>query len=82
MPQNLPGLISSIFYPILGKRIHGPMGKTIDVLAIVATIFGVATSLGLGALQISSGVNYLFDIPNNIINQIIIIIYRFRFCWH
>lgn len=73
--KNLPGLISSIFYPILGERIHGPIGKTIDVFAIIATIFGIATSLGLGALQISSGVNYLFDIPNNITNQTIIIIF-------
>jgi glycine betaine transporter len=72
--KNLPGLISSIFYPILGDRIHGPIGKTIDVFAVIATIFGIATSLGLGALQITSGVNYLFDIPNNITNQIIIII--------
>jgi glycine betaine transporter len=72
--KNLPGLISSIFYPILGDRIHGPIGKTIDVFAVIATIFGIATSLGLGALQITSGVNYLFDMPNNITNQIIIII--------
>ncbi|MDQ0862157.1 BCCT family transporter [Bacillus sp. V2I10] len=72
--KNLPGLISSIFSPILGDRIYGPIGKTIDVLAIVATIFGIATSLGLGALQITSGINFLFDIPNNFTNQIIIII--------
>jgi choline-glycine betaine transporter len=45
--KNLLGLISSIFYPILGDRIHGPIGKAIDVLAVLTTIFGVATSLGL-----------------------------------
>jgi glycine betaine transporter len=71
--RKLPGLISSVFYPILGDRIRGPIGKTIDILAIIATVFGIATSLGLGALQIIGGVNLIFDIPNTIINQIITI---------
>jgi glycine betaine transporter len=71
--KNLPGLISSVFYPILGERIHGKIGKTIDVLAIIATVFGIATSLGLGTLQIASGVDHLFNVPNTITNQIIII---------
>ena len=52
-------LISSAFYPILGDRVEGPVGKTIDTLAIFATLFGTATSLGLGALQITGGLNYL-----------------------
>jgi glycine betaine transporter len=52
-------LISSAFYPILGDRVEGPIGKAIDVLAIFATLFGTATSLGLGALQITGGLNYL-----------------------
>ncbi|MGM0900407.1 MAG: glycine betaine uptake BCCT transporter [Bacillota bacterium] len=71
--KNLPGLISSVFYPILGERIHGTLGKTIDVLAIIATVFGIATSLGLGTLQIASGIDYLFNVPNTLTNQIIII---------
>ncbi len=71
--KNLPGLISSVFYPILGERIHGKIGKTIDVLAIIATVFGIATSLGLGTLQIASGVSYLFNVPNTLTNQIIMI---------
>jgi glycine betaine transporter len=54
-------LISSAFYPILGDRVEGPIGKTIDILAIFATLFGTATSLGLGALQITGGLNYLND---------------------
>src|SRR5215204_4715691 len=54
-------LISSAFYPILGDRVDGPIGKTIDILAIFATLFGTATSLGLGALQITGGLNYLND---------------------
>jgi choline/carnitine/betaine transport len=52
-------LISSAFYPILGDRVEGPIGKTIDTLAIFATLFGTATSLGLGALQITGGLNSL-----------------------
>ncbi len=53
------GLISSVFYPLLGDRVKGPLGKTIDILAIIATVFGVATSLGLGTLQINGGLNHL-----------------------
>jgi len=72
--KNTPGLISSIFIPLLGKeRVEGPIGKIIDVLAIFATVAGVATSLGLGTLQINSGLNYMFGIPINIISQVIII---------
>lgn len=62
--KNKPGLISSIFIPLFGeKRVSGPIGKTIDILAVFATIAGVATSLGLGTLQINSGLNYLFNLP-------------------
>ncbi len=62
--KNKPGLISSIFIPLFGeKRVNGPIGKTIDILAVFATIAGVATSLGLGTLQINSGLNYLFNLP-------------------
>lgn len=71
--RKLPGLISSTFYPVLGERIHGPIGKTIDILAIFATVFGVATSLGLGTMQIAGGMNALFGIPNTTIVHIVII---------
>ncbi len=71
--KNLPGQISSVFYPLIGNRIYGSIGKTIDVLAIIATVFGIATSLGLGALQITTGVSHLFGVANTINNQIIII---------
>jgi Choline-glycine betaine transporter len=50
--KDLPFLISSAFYPLIGEKIHGPIGKTIDILAVFATIFGVATSLGFGATQL------------------------------
>lgn len=51
----------------------GPIGKVIDILAILATIFGVAVSLGLGALQVNGGLNFLFEVPNAVTVQIIII---------
>ena len=67
------GLISSVFRPLLGDRVDGPIGKFIDILGIIATLFGVAVSLGFGALQVNGGLNYLFDVPNNAVVQIIII---------
>lgn len=60
--RGLPTLISSAFHPLLGDRIHGPIGKSIDILAIFATLFGSATSLGLGALQINSGLDFLWGV--------------------
>lgn len=67
------GLVSAMFYPLLGERVNGPIGKTIDVLAIFATLFGTTTSLGLGALQINSGLTALFDAPGGLAMQIAII---------
>jgi glycine betaine transporter len=58
--KGMPSLISTAFYPLLGERVYGPMGKTIDILAIFATLFGSATSLGLGALQINQGLEAVF----------------------
>jgi choline/glycine/proline betaine transport protein len=58
--RDLPLTIRSTFHPILGERVRGPFGHFIDILAVVATLFGVATSLGLGVLQIHSGLHYLF----------------------
>ncbi|UXS74735.1 BCCT family transporter [Staphylococcus chromogenes] len=69
-----PGLLSKTLRPILGDRVDGPIGTLIDVLAVFATVVGVAVSLGMGALQIAGGLNYLFNIPNNIITQSIIIV--------
>lgn len=69
------GLISSTFEPLIGDRIYGPIGKTIDIIAVFATVFGVATSLGLGAIQINGGLSYLnSNIPNAFSTQILIII--------
>lgn len=73
--KGKPGLISSIFIPLVGeKAVKGPFGKLIDILAIFATVAGIATSLGLGTMQINSGLNYLFGVPNNSLVQIIIVI--------
>jgi choline/glycine/proline betaine transport protein len=58
--KKMPFLISSAFYPLLGDKIYGPIGKAIDILAVFATIFGVATSLGLGANQIAAGIGYIW----------------------
>ena len=62
--RNLPPLISSAFYPLLGDKIYGTPGHIIDILAVFATVFGVATSLGLGAMQISSGLQGLYNFPD------------------
>jgi glycine betaine transporter len=62
--RGLPNLISSAFYPLLGDRIYGPIGRSIDILAIFATLFGSATSLGLGALQINSGLDFIWGVES------------------
>lgn len=61
--RKLPPRISSIFQPLLGERIHGPIGKTIDCISIVSTVFGIAVSVGFGALQINSGVDIMYGVP-------------------
>lgn len=71
--KGFNGLISSTFYPLLKEKVNGPIGKFIDILSIIATAFGVATSLGLGALQINGGLSEVFGISNKIGVQIIII---------
>ncbi|MFD2170974.1 glycine betaine uptake BCCT transporter [Tumebacillus lipolyticus] len=71
--KGAKGLISATFYPLLGERVNGPIGKTIDVLAIFATAFGVATSLGFGVLQINGGLTYLFGLPATFLVQAVII---------
>lgn len=72
--KGFSGLISSTFYPLLKERIKGPIGKAIDTLSIIATVFGVATSLGLGALQVNGGLSHLVGIPTTTFWQIIIIV--------
>ena len=71
--HNLPMRISSLFYPLIGDRAFGPWGWAVDVIAVLGTLFGVATSLGLGTLQLNSGLNYLFDVPSTGLVQVILI---------
>lgn len=71
--RNLPPRVSSIFQPILGEGIHGPIGRIIDIVAIIGTVFGIAVSLGLGALQINSGINRVFGVPESAVWQLVII---------
>lgn len=58
--------ISAVFEPLIGERVHGPLGQAIDVLAILATLFGVAVSLGLGTLQIDAGLHAAFGVPSGV----------------
>ena len=60
-----PLSIRSIFYPLLGERIYGFWGHLVDIVATVATLFGVATSLGLGVSQVNGGLNHIFDLPES-----------------
>ena len=72
--KGLPLTIRSVFYPLLGERIWGWPGHIIDILAVFATLFGLATSLGLGASQASAGLHYLFDWPQGNTTQILLVI--------
>lgn len=73
--HDLPLLPRSVLYPILGNKIYGPIGHAIDIFAILGTLFGVATSLGFGAMQVSSGMNFLVGLPDTVSMQVIYIIF-------
>lgn len=72
--RNLPLSIRSALYPILGKRTSGWMGHTVDIAAMLGTIFGIATSLGIGVAQLNYGLHFMFGIPENRSWQIILIV--------
>ncbi|MBD1558340.1 BCCT family transporter [Vibrio sp. S9_S30] len=72
--KGLPLSIRSIFYPILGDRAWGWAGHVVDILAVLATLFGLATSLGLGAQQAASGINHVFGMDGGIGLQIAVIV--------
>ncbi|MCW2256115.1 choline/glycine/proline betaine transport protein [Providencia alcalifaciens] len=61
--HGLPLTLRSALYPIIGERIYGPIGHFVDIFAVVGTVFGVATSLGFGVLQVNAGLNHLFGLP-------------------
>ena len=71
--HDLPLAPRSLLWPLLGERIHGGLGHAVDVLCTVGTLFGVATSLGLGATQINAGLHALFGLPVGIDVQLILI---------
>ena len=71
--HGLPLTIRSALYPLIGERIYGPIGHAVDTLAVLGTLFGVATSLGFGVTQINAGLNTLFDIPISIEIQVVLI---------
>ncbi|MFJ5490444.1 choline transporter [Pectobacterium carotovorum] len=66
---NLPLTIRSALYPIFGKRINGPIGHSVDIAAVLGTIFGIATTLGIGVVQLNYGLKVLFQIPENLTVQ-------------
>ncbi|ANS77807.1 High-affinity choline uptake protein BetT [Serinicoccus hydrothermalis] len=70
---DLPMRVSSVFYPFLKERIHGPIGKTIDVFAVLGTVFGLAVSLGLGTSQISAGLSELTGVGDNVLVRVLVI---------
>ena len=70
--HNLPLTLRSALYPLIGDKIYGWLGHVVDIFAVTSTVFGVSTSLGLGAAQVNAGFNYLFDLPSNTTVQIII----------
>lgn len=72
--KGLPLTLRSIFYPIFGERVWGWPGHIIDILAVFATIFGLSTSLGIGAQQASGGLNFLFGIPSNDTTMILLVL--------
>ncbi|QDI90731.1 BCCT family transporter [Salicibibacter halophilus] len=73
--HHSPILMSSALTPLLGERAKGPLGHSVDVLAVFGTIFGIATSLGLGATQITAGLSFSFEaIDNNIFTQLLVVL--------
>ena len=72
--RGLPLTIRSAFYPLLGDRVWGWPGHIIDTFAIFAGMFGLATSLGLGVQQVTTGLNYVFDIPANNTTMVVLIV--------
>ncbi|SQK76817.1 Glycine betaine transporter BetP [Tatumella ptyseos] len=71
---NLPLTIRSALYPIFGKRVNGPIGHTVDIAAVVGTIFGIATTLGIGVVQLNYGLNVLFHIPDSLSTKAALIV--------
>ncbi|MEP4556801.1 BCCT family transporter [Cobetia amphilecti] len=72
--HDLPLTLRSALYPLIGKRIYGPIGHAVDIFAIVGTVCGVATTLGYGVAQVNAGLSHLTGMPNNDWTQVAIIV--------
>jgi BCCT family betaine/carnitine transporter len=72
--RGMPLTLRSAFYPLIGKAVWGPFGHFVDITAVLATLFGLAVSLGYGAEQIAGGLNYLFGVPINNLTKVVLII--------
>lgn len=72
--RKMPLTLRSAFYPLLGNRIYGWMGDVIDVMAVITTLFGLATTIGFGVGQINAGLTSVFGVPDSLYYQVIIII--------
>ena len=70
--HGLPLTIRSALYPIFGKRIHGAIGHSVDIAAVLGTLFGIATSLGIGIIQLNFGLSYMFGLPENTTTQAVL----------
>lgn len=73
--KGYPMSIRYTLTPLIGRQVEGPIGWLVDILAVLGTLFGVATSLGLGVIQINGGLNYLFDLPMTTTVQLLLIIF-------
>ncbi|KAA2211713.1 BCCT family transporter [Teichococcus oryzae] len=71
--HGLPLTLRSALYPLVGERIHGPIGHAVDIFAVIGTMFGVATSLGLGVLQVNAGLSHMAGVPVGFVTQVILI---------
>jgi choline/glycine/proline betaine transport protein len=75
--HKLPLAVRSALYPVLGKRVEGRAGDVVDIAAVLGTIFGIATSLGIGVVQLNYGLNFLFDLPQGRAMQVALIAVAF-----
>ncbi|MBB4003534.1 BCCT family transporter [Aurantimonas endophytica] len=71
--NGLPLSVRSALYPLIGERIYGPIGHTVDILAVFGTMFGIVTSLGLGVMQINAGLGIVFGVADSLLVQIALI---------
>ncbi len=73
--QGLPLAVRSALYPLIGDKIYGPIGHAVDIFAVLGTMFGVATSLGLGVMQVNAGLSFMFDVEVSTYVQILLIVF-------